>query len=71
LIEIVEDKKSADNVVGMTSNQVERHYANFTYQANSWRKPRRVFAKVGAITHAQSGYPSRALDRKCVDHNPK
>ena len=28
------------------ANQVERHYANFTYQAKSWSKPRRVVARV-------------------------
>lgn len=28
------------------STSVERHYANFTYQAKSWSKPRRVVAKV-------------------------
>ena len=31
---------------GRPSNSVERHYANFTYQAKSWNKPRRVVAKV-------------------------
>jgi hypothetical protein len=31
---------------GRPSNTVERHYANFTYQAKSWSKPRRVVAKV-------------------------
>ncbi len=31
---------------GRPSNNVERHYANFTYQANSWSKPSRVVAKV-------------------------
>ncbi len=31
---------------GRPSTQVERHYANFTYQAKSWSKPRRVVAKV-------------------------
>jgi len=31
---------------GRPSNNIERHYANFTYQANNWRKPRRVVAKV-------------------------
>jgi len=31
---------------GRPSNQVERHYANFTYQAKSWSKPRRVVAKI-------------------------
>src|SRR2546430_2232440 len=28
------------------SNDVRRSYANFTYQAGSWGKPRRVIAKV-------------------------
>ncbi len=28
------------------SNEVRRYYANFTYQAGSWTKPRRVVAKV-------------------------
>ena len=31
---------------GRPSNNVERHYANFSYQAKSWSKPRRVVAKV-------------------------
>lgn len=31
---------------GRPSSQVERHYANFTYQAKSWSRPRRVVAKV-------------------------
>lgn len=31
---------------GRPSNSVERHYANFTYRAKSWSKPRRVVAKV-------------------------
>jgi hypothetical protein len=31
---------------GRPSSHVERHYANFTYQAKSWSKPRRVVAKV-------------------------
>ena len=31
---------------GRPSNQVERYHANFTYQAKSWAKPRRVVAKV-------------------------
>jgi len=31
---------------GRPSNTVERHYANFSYQAGSWSKPRRVVAKV-------------------------
>src|SRR5215472_8903525 len=32
--------------VGRPPNEVRRHYANFTYQAASWSKPRRVIAKV-------------------------
>jgi len=32
--------------VGRPSNEVRRSYANFTYQAGSWTKPRRVVAKV-------------------------
>src|ERR1700675_3435466 len=32
--------------VGPPSNEVRRSYANFTYQAGSWAKPRRVIAKV-------------------------
>jgi hypothetical protein len=31
---------------GRPSNNIERHYANFNYQAKSWSKPRRVVAKV-------------------------
>jgi hypothetical protein len=33
--------------VGRPPNEVRRYYANFTYQAASWTKPRRVIAKVG------------------------
>jgi hypothetical protein len=32
--------------VGRPSNEVRRSYANFTYQAASWTRPRRVIAKV-------------------------
>jgi hypothetical protein len=32
--------------IGRPSNEVLRSYANFTYQAGSWTKPRRVVAKV-------------------------
>ena len=32
--------------VGRPPNEVRRRYANFTYQAGSWTKPRRVIAKV-------------------------
>ena len=35
--------------VGRPSNDVRRSYANFTYQAGSWNKPRRVVAKVEGI----------------------
>jgi Transposase DDE domain group 1 len=32
--------------VGRPPNEVRRYYGNFTYQAGSWTKPRRVVAKV-------------------------
>jgi hypothetical protein len=32
--------------VGRPPGEVRRYYANFTYQAVSWSKPRRVIAKV-------------------------
>jgi hypothetical protein len=32
--------------VGRPPNDVRRYYANFSYQAGSWTKPRRVIAKV-------------------------
>jgi hypothetical protein len=32
--------------VGRPSNDVRRFHANFTYQAGSWTKPRRVIAEV-------------------------
>ena len=32
--------------VGRPPNEVRRFYANFSYQAGSWTKPRRVIAKV-------------------------
>ena len=32
--------------VGRPPNEVRRYYANFSYQAASWNKPRRVIAKV-------------------------
>jgi hypothetical protein len=32
--------------VGRPPNEVRRYYANFSYQAASWTKPRRVIAKV-------------------------
>src|ERR1700720_4303237 len=33
-------------LIGRPPNEVRRSYANFTYQAGSWTKPRRVVAKV-------------------------
>jgi len=42
--------------VGRPSNDVRRSYANFTYQAGSWNKPRRVVAKVE--WHPGELYPS-------------
>ncbi len=33
-------------LVGRPPNEVRRYHANFTYQAGSWAKPRRVIAKV-------------------------
>jgi hypothetical protein len=41
--------------VGGPPNEVRRSYANFTYQAGSWMKPRRVVAKVE--WHAGELYP--------------
>jgi hypothetical protein len=35
--------------VGRPPNKVRRYYANCTYQAASWSKPRRVIAKVECI----------------------
>jgi len=32
--------------VGRPPNEVRRYYANFSYQAQSWKRPRRVVAKV-------------------------
>jgi hypothetical protein len=32
--------------VGRPSSEVRRYYANFSYQAQSWKTPRRVVAKV-------------------------
>jgi hypothetical protein len=40
------DRVSADRPLGRPPNEVRRSYANFTYQAGSWTKPRRVIAKV-------------------------
>jgi len=33
------------NWLGRPSNEVRRFHANFTYQAGSWTKPRRMIAK--------------------------
>jgi len=41
--------------IGRPPNEVRRSYANFTYQAGSWTKPRRVVAKVE--WHAGELYP--------------
>jgi Transposase DDE domain group 1 len=41
--------------VGRPPNEVRCYYANFTYQAGSWTKPRRVVAKVE--WHAGELYP--------------
>jgi Transposase DDE domain group 1 len=40
------DRLSAQTPVGRPSLDVRRSYANFTYRAGSWTKPRRVVAKV-------------------------
>ena len=32
--------------VGRPPNEVRRYYANFSYQAATWSKPRRIIAKV-------------------------
>jgi hypothetical protein len=41
--------------VGRPPNEVRRYYANFSYQAGSWTKPRRVVAK--AEWHPGELYP--------------
>jgi hypothetical protein len=38
--------KSCCKCVGRPPKEVRRYYANFTYQAGSWSKPRRMIAKV-------------------------
>jgi hypothetical protein len=38
------------------SVDVRRSYTNFTYQAESWTKPRRVVAKVESIKAISEGY---------------
>ena len=47
--------------VGRPPNEVRRFHANFTYQAGSWTKPRRVIAKVE--WHPGELYPARRLHR--------
>ena len=42
--------------VGRPPNEVRRFYANFSYQAGSWTKPRRVIAKV-------EGHPGELYQR--------
>jgi hypothetical protein len=44
--------------VGRPPLEVRRYYASFTYQAQSWKKPRRVVAKVG--WHPGELYPASA-----------
>src|SRR3984893_5256677 len=44
--------------VGRPPLEVRRYYASFTYQAQSWKKPRRVVAKVG--WHPGALYPASA-----------
>jgi hypothetical protein len=44
--------------VGRQPSEVRRYYANFTYQAGSWAKPRRVIAKVE--WHPGELYPGSA-----------
>ena len=41
-----QDRLPAQASCRAASNEVRRKYANFTYQAASWTKPRRVIAKV-------------------------
>jgi hypothetical protein len=41
--------------VGRPSHEVRRYYASFSYQAQSWKKPRRVVAKVE--WHSSELYP--------------
>src|ERR1700704_5996462 len=53
--------------VGRPPNEMRRYHANFTYQAGSWTKPRRVTAKVewhpGELHSHQHKPPGRA--RRC------
>jgi hypothetical protein len=64
--------------VGRPSNEVRRFHANFTYQAGSWTKPRRVIAKVE--WHPGELYPrvgfivtnlSRPADRVVAFYNKR
>ena len=64
--------------VGRPPNEVRRYYANFTYQAGSWTKPRRVVAKVE--WHPGELYPrvgfivtnmSRPAERVVVFYNKR
>jgi Transposase DDE domain group 1 len=47
--------------VGRPPNEVRRFHTNFTYQAGSWTKPRRVIAKVE--WHPGELYPRSRLHR--------
>ena len=51
--------------VGRPPKEVRRYYANFSYRAGSWTKPRRVVAKVE--WHSGELYPRVGLDR----HQPE
>ncbi len=64
--------------VGRPPNEVRRYYANFSYQAGSWTKPRRVIAKVE--WHPGELYPrvgfivtnmSRPAERVVVFYNKR
>ena len=47
--------------VGRPPIEVRRFYANFTYQAGRWTKPRRVIAKVETGTISASVRPSACV----------
>jgi hypothetical protein len=54
---------------GRPSNEVRRSYANFTYQAGSWKKPRRVVAKVE--WHPGELYPPSASSSPTCRDRPR
>ena len=41
-----QDRLSAERPVGRPPHEVRRYFASFSYEAQSWKKPRRVVAKV-------------------------